>query len=85
MTMASSTTSPTDSTMASSVSRFSEKPKTCIRNTAPISDTGIATSGISTDRSEPRNRKMTMATMMSVSISVLSTSWMASSMYFVAS
>ena len=46
-------------------------PNTCIRNTAPISETGIATSGTSTDRSEPRNRKMTMATMTSVTTSVL--------------
>ena len=60
MTMASSTTSPTDSTMASSVSRLSVKPNTCIRNTAPISESGMATSGISTERNEPRNRKMTI-------------------------
>ena len=42
-TMASSTTRPTESTIASSVSRFSVKPNTCIRKTAPISDTGMAT------------------------------------------
>ena len=60
--------------MASSVRRLSVKPNTCIRNTAPISETGIATSGMSTDRSEPRNRKMTTATMISVTISVRTTS-----------
>ena len=60
-------------------------PKTCIRKTAPISEIGMATSGTSTERSEPRNRKMTIATMSSVSVSVFSTSWMASSMYLVAS
>ena len=43
------------------------KPKTCIRNTAPMSDTGMATTGTSTERSEPRKRKMTMMTMSSVS------------------
>ena len=46
--------------MASSVSRFSVKPKTCIRKTAPMSESGIATSGISTERNEPRNRKITI-------------------------
>ena len=78
--MASSTTSPTDSTIASSVSRLMVKPNTCIRNTAPISDRGIATTGMSTDRNEPRKRKMTTTTMSRVSISVLTTSWMASLM-----
>ena len=39
-----------------------------------MSDSGIATSGISTERSEPRNRKMTMDTMASVMISVFTTS-----------
>ena len=41
-----------------------------------MSDTGIATTGTSTDRNEPRKRKMTIMTMSSVSISVLTTSWM---------
>ena len=85
MTIASSTTSPTDNTTASSVSKLSVKPNNCIRNTAPMSEMGMATSGISTERSEPRNKKMTMETMTNVSVSVFSTSWMASSMYFVAS
>ena len=78
MTMASSTTRPTDSTMASRVSRLMVNPATSIRNTAPISEIGMATTGISTDRNEPRNRKMTMTTMSSVSVSVWSTSLMAS-------
>ena len=47
------------------------KPKACIRNSAPISDSGIATIGMSTERNEPRNRKMTTMTISSVSISVL--------------
>ena len=50
-----------------------------------MSEIGIATSGTSTERSEPRNRKMTMATISSVSLRVFSTSRMASSMYLVAS
>jgi hypothetical protein len=79
-TMASSTTSPTESTMASSVSRLTVNPKTCIRKTAPMSESGMATTGDQTERNEPRKRKMTTTTMSSVSPSVLSTSWMASSM-----
>ena len=43
------------------------KPKTCIRKTAPTSETGIATTGMSTERSEPRKRKITTMTMRSVS------------------
>ena len=74
ITIASSTTSPTDSTTASSVRRLSEKPKLCIRNTPPISESGMAASGISTERTEPRNRKMTIETMSSVSDRVFSTS-----------
>ena len=76
-TMASSTTRPTESTMASRVSRFTVKPKTCMRKTAPMSETGMATTGTSTERSEPRKRKMTTTTMSSVSARVRSTSPMA--------
>ncbi len=83
--MASSTTRPTDRTIASSVSRFSVKPNTCIRKIAPISDTGMATTGTITVRSDPRNRKITTITMQMVSTSVPRTSWMALSMYLVAS
>ena len=61
------------------------KPKTCIRNTAPMSDTGMATSGTSTVRSEPRNRKMTTMTMSTVSSSVCTTSSIALLMYLVES
>ena len=77
MTIASSTTRPTESTIASSVSRLIVKPATNIRNTAPTSEIGIATTGISTERAEPRNRKMTMMTISSVSDSVFKTSLMA--------
>jgi len=73
-TIASSTTNPTESTIASRVRRFTVNPKTCIRNTAPISDTGMATTGTSTERKEPRKRKMTMITINSVSRRVRTTS-----------
>ena len=43
-----------------------------------MSETGIATIGASTERHEPRNKKMTSITMQSVSINVLKTSCMAS-------
>ena len=61
------------------------KPKTCIRNTAPMSDTGMATTGTSTERNEPRKRKMTMTTMSSVSRKVRTTSSIALWMYSVPS
>ena len=85
MTIASSTTRPTDSTMASSVSRLIVKPATSIRNTAPTSETGMATTGMSTARKEPRKRKMTTTTISSVSLRVFRTSLMASWMYAVES
>ena len=71
MTIASSTTRPTDSTTARIVSRFRLKPNALITITAPTSDTGIATSGTSAVRTEPRNRNTTSATMPIVSISVM--------------
>ena len=40
----------------------------------PMIDSGIVTTGISTDRSEPRNRKITTMTIATASISVLRTS-----------
>ena len=80
MTMASSTTSPTESTMASSVSRLIVNPAVCMMNTAPMSEIGIATTGMMSPRTEPRNRKITRTTMSSVSVSVFKTSLMESSM-----
>ena len=61
------------------------KPAASIRNTAPMSEIGMATTGMMTARNEPRNRKITTMTMSSVSVSVRSTSLIASSMYAVAS
>ena len=71
--------------MARSVSRLMVKPAAIMRKTAPISEMGMATTGISTDRADPRNRKMTTITMRSVSLRVRSTSLIASSMYLVES
>ncbi len=81
MTMASSTTRPTESTTASSVSRLMVKPDTAMMKAAPISEIGMATTGMINDRMEPRNRKMTTITISRVSDRVLSTSLMASWMY----
>ena len=69
-TMASSTTRPMASTMASSVSRFTLKPNSAMMAAPPSMDSGIVTTGISTARSEPRHRKITATTMMMASISV---------------
>ena len=66
--------------MASSVSRLTVNPASIIRNTAPTSEIGMATIGISTERNDPRNRKITTMTMSNVSLNVrrtsLSASWM---------
>ena len=78
MTIASSTTSPTDSTIARRVSRLIVKPAAIIRKTAPRSEIGIATTGMRTARKEPRKRKITTTTMRSVSERVFSTSSSAS-------
>ena len=85
ITIASSTTSPTDNTIASSVRRLIVNPAASIRKTAPTSEIGIATMGMSTDRNDPRNRKMTTITISSVSDNVLRTSLIASLMYAVES
>ena len=71
--------------MASSVSRFSVKPNASMRNAAPTSEIGIATTGMITERHDPRKRKITTTTIASVSVSVRMTSFSASWMYFVAS
>ena len=73
--MASSTTRPIASTSASRVSRLIEKPNASIIVKVPTSDSGMATVGISTERSEPRNTNTTRVTMTSASTSVRTTSW----------
>ena len=55
-TMASSTTSPMASTIASRVRRLMVKPKASISAQAPTSERGMATRGMTTERTEPRKR-----------------------------
>ena len=62
------------STMASSVSRFRLKPRASISMQPPMIESGIVTTGMSTERIEPRNRKITTMTMPTASIKVLVTS-----------
>ena len=73
--IASSTTSPIASTSASSVSRLMEKPNTSIMVKVPISDSGMAITGISTERGEPRKANTTRVTISSASTSERTTSW----------
>ncbi len=61
-TMASSTTRPIASTKASKVSRFRLKPIASMNMATPISESGMVTTGITTERTEPRNRKITRIT-----------------------
>ena len=62
ITIASSTTSPTESTTANIVSTLMEKPETYITKNAPTNDTGITTTGTSVTRQSRRNRKMISTT-----------------------
>lgn len=81
MTIASSTTRPTDNTTASSVRRLIVNPNAAMSATAPISEIGIATTGMIRPRTDPRKRKITRMTISSVSVSVLRTSSIACWMY----
>ena len=72
--IASSTTRPIASTNDNSVSRLIVKPKANIIMKVPISDTGIAIAGITTERNEPRNRKTTKITMTIASTRLRTTS-----------
>ncbi len=76
--MASSTTSPIASTMASRVSRFTVNPRASMTLPTPISDSGTATAGMTVERNEPRKRKITATTINRASIRVVSTWRMAS-------
>ena len=67
ITMASSTTKPTESTMASIESTLMEKPQRYMMKKAPTSDTGITMQGMSVTRQSRRNRKMMMITKMKAS------------------
>ena len=61
--------------MASSVSRLRLKPIASISVPAPTIESGMVTTGIRTERTEPRKRKMTTMTISTASASVRSTSW----------
>ena len=62
ITMASSTTSPTESTTASIDSTLIENPAMYMMKKVPISDTGMTMQGISVTRQLRRKRKMMMIT-----------------------
>ena len=62
ITIASSTTSPIASTSASRVSVLTLKLRMYISANAPMSDTGIVTSGTIVARTERRNTKITSPT-----------------------
>ena len=74
ITMASSTTNPTDSVSASSVMLLIEKPSAYIAAAVPISDTGTASVGMSVAENERRNRKITSTTSATAIPSVICTS-----------
>ena len=73
-TMASSTTSPIASTIASRVSKLIEKPSASIIAAVPTSDSGTVTTGISTERNDPRNSRITTTTITIASTSACWTS-----------
>ena len=62
MTMASSTTKPTDSVSASSVMLLIEKPNAYIAAQVPTSEIGTASAGMMVADTERRNRKITRTT-----------------------
>ncbi|CPL77136.1 Uncharacterised protein [Bordetella pertussis] len=72
-TMASSTTSPMASTIASRVRVLIEKPNRYIRAQAPTSDTGMVTMGMMLARRLRRKKKITSTTRMMASPMVLNT------------
>ncbi|MNI42529.1 hypothetical protein D3C73_968280 [compost metagenome] len=79
-TMASSTTSPIASTMASKVSVLIEKPKKYINAHAPTSDTGMVTMGMMLARRLRRKKKITSTTRTMASPMVWNTESMERSM-----
>ena len=74
MTIASSTTKPTERVSASSVMLLIEKPNAYIAPQVAISEIGTASAGMSVAETERRNRKMTMITRAIAMISVCCTS-----------
>ena len=74
ITMASSTTKPTESTIASMVSTLIEKPSRYMIKNAPMSDTGMTIQGTSVTRQSRKKRKMIMITSTKASMTVSFTS-----------
>ena len=74
MTIASSTTKPTDSVKASSVMLLIENPKTYIAAQVPTSETGTASAGMRVADTVRRNKKITMTTRQIAMASVSCTS-----------
>jgi len=74
ITIASSTTKPTESTTASIVNTLIENPATYITKNAPINDTGITIQGTNVTRQSRRKRKIIIITNTKASYTVLSTS-----------
>ena len=62
ITIASSTTRPTESTTASIERTLIEKPARYMRKNVPMSETGITMQGMSVTRQFRRKRKMMMMT-----------------------
>ncbi len=62
MTIASSTTKPTDNVSASSVMLLIENPNAYMAAQVPISDTGTASEGMIVAEAERKNRKITSTT-----------------------
>ena len=62
------------------VRRLMVNPASIIKNTAPMSEIGMATTGMITVRSDPMKRKITIMTISNVSLSVFKTSLIALSM-----
>ena len=79
-TMASSTTRPIASTMASSVSVLMVNPNAYISANAPISDTGMVTMGMMVARRLLRKKKITSTTSAMASPIALKTDWIERSM-----
>ena len=73
------------STIASSVSRLKVKPAISISVQTPISESGMVTTGMMTERNEARNRKITTTTMPTASMRVIFTSSIEDWMNFVES
>src|SRR5438132_9074492 len=74
MTIASSTTKPTDKVSASSVMLLIEKSNAYIIAHVPISEIGTASAGIRVALADRRNRKITTTTRIMAIVSVSSTS-----------